>query len=145
MMVKNILGVVLWGLICVVVGVNVLFLNVVFHEFGHYLAADHYGLEPEMKFGFDFDRINGGLLSFGGAGLASTSFIDNGNFGNLLVVVLTGPFVNLLLGIFFFFVFVFVRNENVRELLFICAIVSLLSFGMNMLPINGVDGSVLFG
>ena len=141
---KKILKGMFWVLAGVFVFVNAIFLNVVLHELGHYAAAEHYGLEPEIEFNFE----KAGDLGFGleSVPLASTSFIDNGNEGELRVIVLMGPFVNLLLGIMFLAGFVFFRGKRfVEEIGLIGMTVSFGSFIMNMLPIQGVDGSLIFG
>lgn len=141
---KKILKGVMWVLIGAFVFANSLFLNVLVHEFGHYLAAEQYRLEPKME--LNLEKM--GNLSFGleSVPLASTSFIDNGNKEELAVIVLMGPFMNLLMGIAFLVFFVFLSGRKiVEEIGLIGMSVSFGSFLMNMLPIAGVDGSLIFG
>ncbi len=129
-------------LICLFVSLNVFLVNIVLHEAGHYIAAENFGLEPEIKFDFGV-----GNLSFGfeGKALASTSFDEPSNRGELFFVSIAGPLVNLIFGIIFSIVYFFVRDSKVRLLIIICVIVSLISFVMNMLPLWGTDGSIVFG
>src|SRR3989344_5248953 len=47
-----ILKVALWGLTGIFVFANSLFLNVLVHEWGHYVAAEQYGLEPKIELNF---------------------------------------------------------------------------------------------
>ena len=93
-------------LIGIFVFANVFLLNVVLHEAGHYWAAEHYALEPEIA--FNFENITGAGFSFKSIPIAYTSFLDNGNLYEMGVIALMGPFVNLLLGILFMLVFAFV-------------------------------------
>ena len=76
-----------------VVFVNMFFFNVVLHEFGHYLAASSYDLEPKVD--FDLGKIEEIFsFRFEGIPIASTSFIDNGNFSQIKIIALMGPFIN---------------------------------------------------
>ena len=141
---KKATKVVFWGLVYLFVFVNVMFLNVVLHELGHYAAAQSYGLEPKIELNFDnLERISFGLKSIS---LATTSFNDNGNENELKAIVLMGVFMNLILGVCFSMVFVFFKGkEYIAEIGLIGAVVSLGSLIMNLLPIQGVDGSFIFG
>ncbi len=144
MIVKNKLKLGRGILIGAFVFINVFLLNIVLHEFGHYAAAEHYGLEPEMV--FELGNLGEISFSFEGVGLAYTSFIDNGNKEELAVIALMGPFVNLLLGIMFLFMFIRFRKINyLAEIGIIGIVVSIGAFLMNVLPIDGVDGSLIFG
>ncbi len=130
-------------LIYIIVFVNAFFLNVIIHEIGHYLAADYYELEPEIE--FDFGVV--GDLGFGleSRPIASTNFIAPLNKIELYSIVLMGPLMNLMLGIAVFFIFVFCKKEIIREVMIICFIISIASFIMNIVPISGTDGSLVFG
>ena len=135
------------GVLRVLVGlfvfVNIFLLNIVLHEFGHYIAAEYYGLEPEIE--FELGNLKEISFSLEGVGLASTSFIDNGDGLEIAIVALIGPFFNLLLGIIFLFIFVsFKRIEYLAEIGIIGVVVSIGAFVMNILPMEGVDGSLIF-
>lgn len=134
---------VFWILVYGFVFVNVFFVNVVLHEFGHYLAADYYGLGPEVEFNFS----EMGNLSFGieGVAIASISFNLSNNRTEMIIVGLMGPFLNFVFGIIFLIVFVFCKNIRIREIMFIGFVISIGSFLMNMVPMEGVDGGLVFG
>ncbi len=123
--------------------INGFLLNVVLHEVGHYMAADYYNLEPKI----DFDFKSVGNLSFGfkATPIASTSFNEPRTTGELVVVALAGPFFNLILGILFLMIFIFSKKEIIKELMLICFVISIASFVMNILPLDGADGSLVFG
>ncbi len=143
---KGALKNVLLVLVHVFIAVNVFLFNVVLHEYGHFIAADYYGLEPKMEFNLNsFGDLGFSLLSFENRVVASTSFIDNGNAGHLMLVVLMGPFANLLLGVGFLICVLFLRNYLLRELCIIGGIVSLASFLMNVIPFSGSDGAFALG
>jgi len=132
----------LWILVCLVVSVNVFMLNVIGHELGHYVVADYYELEPKIE--FELGKISDVGFGFEGIPIASTNFKDNGSESELMVVALGGPFVNFILGLMFLIVFVFCKDSYVRELMIIAVLISFLSFGMNLLPFEGVDGGLIF-
>lgn len=141
---KKVLKVVFWGLVYLFAFVNVMFLNVILHEGGHYIAAEHYGLEPKIE--FNFENLKGMSFGLESISLATTSFNDNGNESELKVIVLMGVFMNLVLGVLFSMVFVFFRRKKyIGEIGLIGVVVSFGSLIMNLLPIQGVDGSFIFG
>ena len=143
MIVKDILKKSFYVLICAFVFVNVFLLNVVLHEVGHYAAAEHYGLEPEID--FDFNGIEDALsFSFESRAIASTSFVDNGNREELFVIVSMGPFVNLILSLIFMTLFVVFRKGGFfAEMALIACVVSFGAFAMNILPFEGIDGKII--
>ena len=133
----------LWILIGIVAFVNIVFFNVLIHEAGHYIAAYYYGLEPKIS--LELSNARGVSFNFEALPLASTSFIDNGDKNELFAVVLFGPFMNLLLSIVFLFVFVSFKRNWAKDLAIMGFVISLGSFLMNVLPIPGADGAILFG
>lgn len=141
---KKVLKVVFWGLVYAFAFVNAMFLNVVLHEAGHYAAAGHYGLEPKIEFNLEnVEKMSFGLES---VSLATTSFNDNGNKVELKITVLMGLFMNLVLGVLFSFVFVLFKEKRyIAEIALIGIVVSFGSLIMNLLPIEGIDGSFIFG
>ena len=143
MIVKDILKKCFYVLICTFVFVNVFLLNVVLHEVGHYVTAEHYNLEPRIE--FDFNGIGDALsFSFESRAIASTSFVDNGNKEELFFIVSMGPFINLILGLIFMTLFVVFRKKGFfAEMMIIATIVSLGAFVMNILPFEGIDGRVM--
>ena len=127
----------------VFVFVNIFFLNVVIHEIGHYVAADYYNLEPKIE--FDFGAVGDLGFGFKGTPVASTSFNESDNSGALMAIVLTGPLFNLVLSLIFFSIFVFYRkNKYIKEIVIIGFILSFASFIMNLIPLEGGDGSLIF-
>jgi len=133
---------VFWILVYGFIFVNVFFANVVLHEFGHYLAADYYDLRPKIE--FNFSEI--GNLSFGldGVALASIRFDLSDNRTDMIVVSLMGPFLNFVFGVIFLIVFVFCENIRIREIVFMGFVISIGSFLVNMMPMEGVDGGLVF-
>ncbi len=134
---------VLWCLVGLFVFVNFFLVNIVVHEWGHYLAAENYGLEPEIS--FQFENLTSVEFSLEGMNIASTSFIDDGNSGHLSVIALVGPFFNLVLGMSFLVITILSKKRFIKEIMFVGFIVSVASFLMNMLPFSGSDGSLIFG
>ena len=139
---KKIWKSVFWSLIGIFVFVNVVFLKVILHEFGHYIAAESYGLEPEIE--LNLESVGDLRFNFEAQPLASTSFLNTRDSLKLFVIVLLGPFMNLILGIVFLVCFVFLRSNVIREMALIGFIVSMGSFIMNILPFSGSDGSLIF-
>lgn len=124
--------------------VNIFLINMLLHETGHYIVADYYGLDPDIE--FNFGEINKLNLGFKGVGIASTSFIDNGDTGQMRVIALMGPFMNLFLGLIMLSVFVFFRKFGfLAEISMMGVIISFGAFLTNMLPFQGVDGGFVFG
>ena len=135
---------VLWVLVYAFLAVNIFLFNVILHEYGHYVAADHYGLNPEID--FEFENVSDSLsFSLESKPIASTSFISNGNENDLFVVTVMGPFMNLISGIIFLFCFLILRNYKIREGCIIGFVISFMSFVMNLIPVGGSDGSYIFG
>lgn len=134
---------VLRGGIYFIVFVNVFLLNVILHEAGHYMAAGYYELEPEIEFNFE----NMGDLGFQlrGISIASTSFNEPESNEELVVIVLLGPLFNFVLAVIFLFIFAFSKKEMVREIVMIGFVISFASFFMNVIPIDGTDGGLIFG
>ena len=123
--------------------VNCFVLNVVGHEIGHYLTARHYNLEPEID--FEWNNLSDLGFELGGIPLASTSFDDPKDERVLANVVAAGPLFNFALCILFALLFVYCRNkEYLREVILIGFILSFASFLMNLIPIDGSDGSLLW-
>lgn len=133
----------LWSLASAFAFVNILFLNVFLHELGHYAAAGQYGLEPEVE--FEFENMTREGFKFGGVPVAYTSFNRSENNNEIVAVALAGPFANILLGIAFMFLFVFLRKRLYwKELALIGVITSIGSGLMNLLPFYGSDGALVW-
>jgi hypothetical protein len=132
------------GLFGLFIFVNVLFMNVFAHEIGHYLAAKDYGLEPEIE--YEFSNMTGAGFGFEGVPIAYTTFIDNGNYEEIIVVALMGSFFNILIGLFFMFLFIYFKNKIfIREIMLICIITSIGAGLMNLIPFSGSDGAMIWG
>ena len=114
------------------------------HEFGHYVAAEQYDLEPEIE--FEFENVTGAGFNLKGIPVAYTSFNEGENKNEIVVVALTGPFINILLGIILMFLFIFLKGKVYwREFVLIGAITSIGSGLMNLLPFYGSDGALVWG
>ena len=130
--------------IYVLIFINVFLLNVILHEIGHYIAADYYNLEPEVE--IDLNSVGNLGFGFKGVPIASTSFNEPSSENEFISVVLMGPLLNLLLMIIFFIGFIFFReNKYLKEIMIIGFVISISSFIMNIIPIEGTDGNLLFG
>lgn len=112
--------------------------NVGAHEFGHSLAAEYYGLHPQMR--FHFSALGNASFGFEGIPLATTVFDVPEEKEEHLVIVLLGPFLNFILGCYFFVLGAWGRGR-IRELCLIGGVVSLGAFVMNILPFGGSDGA----
>ncbi len=123
--------------------INIFLLNVLGHEFGHYMAADYYGLEPNIT--LDFGAVGDLGFGFESVPIASTSFNNPNSLFSLVGVILMGPFFNLVLGLIFTFSLFYPRLPNfLKEIMIIGFVTSISSFLMNIVPIGGADGSLLF-
>lgn len=141
---KKVMGYVLWVLIYVFVAVNVFVVNVVFHEVGHFVAAEHYGLRPVIE--FDMNNVeNNFSLSLESKPIASTKFLKTESEDDLFVITLIGPLMNLLIGLVFLFSLLMFKTYEIKELCFIGVVLSFVSFVMNMIPVSGSDGIYIFG
>ncbi|MEM2954515.1 MAG: hypothetical protein QW625_00990 [Candidatus Nanoarchaeia archaeon] len=114
--------------------------NVLIHEFGHYVIADALGLKPRL---YLFDNGQGTGFSFTNQNFYVT-YNKNGPDNSL--VALGGPLANLILCACISLLYFKIpkRNENVKIILFIIAIVTLLSGILNLLPYGTSDGKILF-
>ncbi len=138
---KEILKRILWAGICLFAGVNIFLLNVILHEAGHYAAAEHYNLNPEIE--FNFENVTKVSFGFEGKTIASTSFIESDDENTMLAIVLMGPFANLILGSIFLFIWFFTKMD-LKLIGLIGVIVSFSSFVMNLIPLEGADGALIF-
>ena len=132
-----------WSLIVIFVFVNTFLVNIVVHEWGHYLAADYYELQPEIT--FEFRNLSLAHFNFNSIAIANTSFIDDRNGEHVVVIALAGPFFNLFLGVLCLTICIFWKKGFVKEMLFMGFLISLASFLMNMVSFSGSDGSLIFG
>jgi len=115
--------------------------NVYLHELGHYAAADHFGLNPEIK----WENIEAGWsFRFETKAVAYTEFDKSDSDIEMFVVALTGPLVNLVLGLIFLSIYVLKKdNVYVRMLVLTALVPCIFSFLMNVLPFNGTDGEFI--
>ncbi len=111
--------------------VAIIFISVLFHEFGHALAALTYGKKPRIE-----------LVAFGGV-----TFYDGSNLSFLkqFVIVLCGPLFGFLL---FLAASVLLQFEAVQatrfvEFLLILRLVNLFWTVLNLMPILPLDGGHL--
>ena len=117
--------------------------NVALHEFGHYLGALYFELNPS----FELDFVKYGNANYGLAGfsVASTSFDIPDFVEEEAFVILLGPFMNLILCFIFSVLLVYEKkNYDLRFIFILGSITSIVSFFMNLIPIEGNDGWHLF-
>ena len=136
-------------------------MNIYLHEQGHYLVADHFGLNPSIHFSSQ-NNSEESVFNF----LLSRDFRAYVTFDAFcedhvnLLVTLAGPIVNLLIALTLFLVYGFsinkLKKDNHRyekyfgyfilaDTIFISILVpSILSFLINMAPITGSDGAAIY-
>ncbi len=149
----------------VMISVSV-FVNVYLHELGHYVVADHYGLEPDMH----IDSIIEGEPGEARFNMNPEAYVRYRNPGDTwknIFVTAAGPLMNLLLFVFFFSMnimskrwfrkkirvakrvdpksaVVYIRASFMVDLVLLSmAVPSLISFIVNMMNIPGSDGAHL--
>jgi len=113
--------------------------NVYFHEGGHYLAAEMFGLRPSLEVASIDNSLNYILES---KPITSVSFDEAGKIETFIIGLL-GPLINLLISIIFLIIYLANRNDYVKMVSLTGFIPSIMSFVVNILPFNGTDGSVL--
>lgn len=102
------------------------FIGVLFHEFGHVLAA-HF---------FKIKTTNIMLLPIGGVAQIQTEF---NNFKRDFWILAAGPVVNLILCLFCYIIFYYSKLIMFEELY----IINLMLFVFNLIPIFPMDGGML--
>jgi membrane-associated protease RseP (regulator of RpoE activity) len=138
-----------------------LVINVVAHEYGHYKVAQYYDLNPKMNLPInDLKDVKSLSFYMSDDFRAYVSFDATGTNRQDLFVTFAGPAINLLLSLLIIFVYFLLvyrlkksnkfYKKNYLILLALDAIfISLLipcvlSFLINMLPITGSDGLVIY-
>ncbi|MEM4247685.1 MAG: hypothetical protein QXH80_00275 [Candidatus Nanoarchaeia archaeon] len=120
-----------------------LFGNIVAHEFGHWLVAEHYGLNPQMHLG----------ESLGGekANLFTASFFTTYNAPVCteqdIYVTFAGPLANILIAAGLFLAYKIMPRKTFRiNMLFLVLIVpAVLSAIVNLAPLPASDGALILG
>jgi len=118
------------------VSLTSLIFNVAIHEAGHYVVAEAFGLQPRI--GFE----NGVGFIWNNAPIAYTSYIGGTQLQDVLIS-LAGPLANLLV---FAAAVLFYRRLNAlnaQAIMLAIAVIALLSFFSNIVPVSGSDGAVL--
>ena len=130
---------IIWITAYITIFINIFIINIAIHELGHYIAADHYNLEPEIS--FKLENVTNTRFRAENTPLAYTSFNQDENKEHIITIALLGPITNLLMSIIFLIIFVTnKKNNTIQEFSLICIVVSLGSFVMNIIPIEGSDG-----
>ena len=141
------IGYIVLGLIGVIALLGSLFLNIAIHEVGHYGVADTFGLEPEIYLRGPFVKYDGNTVGFVGIGTpdARVSYLEPSSGAADAVVAFGGPFVNIMLSIFFAGLYLIMRNrsETTRIMILLMLIPSLLSVMFNLVPVTGTDGAAM--
>ena len=139
----NSLGLFSRGAFLGLVLIMALYSNAILHEVGHYITADHYGLEPRM---YLFDNGQGTGFSFVNQNFYVTynkpAKIDN---SKMELITFAGPAVNILLSIVSTIALCVTpkRKRLTRLALLIIATISALSAIFNLIPTQGSDGETL--
>lgn len=114
--------------------------NVYLHEFGHYAAADSFDLNPSMN----FEKIDESFNGFEMKAIAYTEFDYSSSDSENFIIAIMGPLMNLILCLFFLFMYVYWRDNEMVGIIALAGLIpSLFSFIMNILPFAGADGEVI--
>jgi len=121
-------------------------LNVYIHEYGHFLAAKHYDLQPEIH--FEEPVSTGNKFSFF-TPRAFTSYISDTQeiTAEDAVIAFAGPLVNLAFALFVTAIYFLIpkrkRTFAVQTALAMIAIPAYISFIINLLPMGYSDGTII--
>lgn len=127
--------------------VSSLAINIGLHEFGHYAVANEYDLEPKMN--FEFNEPEAGALFY------TTSFYTEYTApANELTekdanIAFAGPAVNIIISLLLGLGYLIIpkntpRKRLVATILMLFMIPSILSVIVNLIPLSGTDGSMIF-
>ena len=124
-------------------------LNIVVHELGHFAVASALDFQPNMEFAAPVNFSDKGVLTVNPE-IAFTSYITatpDYNVSDALVAI-AGPLANLLLAGLLMLVYFRIpihRRTGIVPMIFIFFIVPAIVAGVtNLIPINPIDGYILF-
>jgi Zn-dependent protease len=83
-------------------------LNVHLHELGHYVVAEHYGLQPHIHISGIVEHEGG--LRFNMNPRAHTTFVDPHDVMKNIAITIAGPLVNILLTAGFMLLHLFIKR-----------------------------------
>ncbi|MEM2874110.1 MAG: hypothetical protein QW063_01510 [Candidatus Nanoarchaeia archaeon] len=117
--------------------------NIFAHELGHYFAANHFNLQPQMHL---FDNSADNKYSFFNAQFYTTytnpssqeSYVD-------FVIALAGPLTNIFIGLILLCVY-FAIPKTMRMLklgILMLLMPTILSIISNLIPVPGTDGRII--
>ena len=92
-------------------------INVHLHEFGHYWAAEHYELDPEVHI-TNVVELNSGEIRLNMNPLAYTEFKDPFDTDKNLRITLAGPIMNIMLTILFVLPYLILRRIIRKKMAF---------------------------
>lgn len=118
--------------------------NIMLHETGHFIAAEHFNLQPKM---YLFDNGTGTGFSFFNQNFYTTynspasyaSYVD-------FLIALAGPLANVLLvlGLAIAYFKVPKTKGTLRLAILMLLIPSVISVLSNLLPVAGTDGGIVW-
>ena len=133
------------GLLLLVLLLGSFALNIGIHEYGHYVVADHYGLNPEIH----IDTVSSGDKF----ALFTPSIFTSYTSGSVeltsqdAVIAFAGPFVNLAFALVICAAYLVIPKRKRTFLVQTCfamlAVPAFLSFVVNLLPVGFSDGAII--
>lgn len=112
-------------------------INVYAHEYGHYIAASYFGLEPEIYFS-DYPNDVTSVSKFPEGAI---TYLNPNNNIKLALIALAGPLINLSFLLIGFYIFFKTPQNSVYEYISILFIITAgLAFLANIWPYGHTDG-----
>jgi len=121
--------------------------NIYIHEYGHFVVADHYELEPEMHFeAITFDS-NSKLNFYSPAAYTSYSSHGYALTSQDMSIAFAGPLFNLFFALFVCGLYLAIPKKRrtfwLQAVFAVLAIPAFASFAINMMPLGYSDGAII--
>ncbi len=121
-----------------------LFSNVVLHEIGHFFVADMLDMNPSIHLESPISITGHHVSSNRFAYVSYSSYFPGVALQDVLIAA-AGPIVNAIMALICAgLLFVNYKNKTASYILLLFLVVSVLSCVINLIPLSGSDGSVIF-